>query len=249
LAGSLDLLTLPTGGAPVRLAVVALVLFVGLGATIVLDLPLSRPYWQMALAVTVILLPMTALQAAASREPFVALARGSATPLIVMTLATAGALFGLWLFAAHQSDRSPADGALLFLPAALIVPAVIGAPGGLEESSALATLGEASLVAGVAIFVGLLTPVNWRPIAGGVALGAQIGVLWVLGRGPVIGQDAGAIMPLSAALLLAETALLTVLTPLAALFARRFFQTVEDEAAEPRPISVPPRGARREDPN
>lgn len=247
LLGALDVLALPTGGAPVRLALVASALILGAGLTIALDRPRSRPYWQMTLAVTAVLLPMTALQAAASRVPFVAVSRGSAGPLIALTLATAATLLGLWLFAAYQADRRPADAALLFLPAALLIPAVLGAPGGLDESSALATLGEACLVAAVAVFVGSLTPETWRPIAGGLALGTQFALLWILGRGPVLGQDGGAIVPASAALLLVETVLLTVLAPLAALFSRRFFQTVEEEAGVVRPASVPPRGARRGD--
>jgi hypothetical protein len=243
--GAVDVVNLPTGGIPVRLMLVTLVLAVGLGMTVALDRPRSRPYWQMALATVVVLLPLLALQAAASRVPFVALSRGSAGVLLWLTLATAATLIAFWLFAAFQSSRSPEDGALLFLPAAVLVPAVIGAPGSLEESSALATLAVASLVAGTAIFLGSLAPRNWRPIAGGLALGAQFVLLWTLGRGPVIGHDAGTIVPFSAAMLLAETALLTVLTPLAALFSGRLFDTIEEESGERRRISVPAKGARR----
>jgi len=155
------------------------------------------------------------------------------------------ALFGLWLFAAHQSDQAPENGSLLFLPAALMVPAILGAPGLLDETSALSMLGEACLVAAVGIFVALLAPPNWRPMAGAVALGAQFIVLWMLGQRPVIGHDGGTVVPASAALLLALTTLLTVLTPLGALFSRRFFQTVEEETGGPRPTGAPARGARR----
>ena len=70
--------------------------------------------------------------------------------------------------------------------------------------------------------LGCSLPPSWRPLAGGIALGAQFVVLWMLGRGPVIGPDGGAVVPASAALLLALTTLLTVLTPLGALFSRRF---------------------------
>ena len=45
-------------------------------------------------------------------------------------------------------------------------------------------------------------PASWRPMAGGVALGAQFVVLWIIGRGPVIGHDGGTVVPASAALLL-----------------------------------------------
>jgi hypothetical protein len=108
-------------------------------------------------------------------------------------------------------------------------------------------LGESALLAGVAIFVGLLAPENWRPVTGGVALGAQFVLLWSLGHGPVAGNGSGAIVPLCAAILLTTTALLTVLTPLLALFSHRFLHTVEDEAGGPKPPPAPPRGATRAD--
>lgn len=198
----------------------------------------------MALFAALILMPIITLQASASRAPFVAMSRGSAGPLLWLTLATFVALIGLWLFAAHQSDDAPQDGSLLFLPAAVLVPAILGAPGSLDETSALSMLGEAYLVAGIATVVGLLAPARWRPIAGGVALGAQYALLWALGRSPVIGQDGGAVVPVSAVFLLSLTALLTVLTPLGALVSRRFFQTVEDESGGPRPAKAPMKGDR-----
>jgi hypothetical protein len=87
--------------------------------------------------------------------------------------------------------------------------------------------------------------VSWRPMAGGVALGVQFAVLWALDRGPIIGHDGGTVVPLSAILILAVTALLTVLTPLGALISQRFVQTVEEESGGPGLARVPARGARR----
>jgi len=245
LTGALDALRLPTGAAPVRIGFVVLALVIGIGLTVAMDRPGPRPYWQMTLLVTLVLMPLVALQASASRYPFVAISRGSAGPLLWLTLATCLALFGIWLFASHQSDQTPENASLLFLPAALVVPAILVAPGSLDETSALSMLGEACLVAGIWIFAGLLAPANWRPIAGAIGLGAQFVLLWLLGQRPVIGHDAGTVVPASAALLLALTTLLTVLTPLGALFSRRFFQTVEEETGGPRPASAPARGARR----
>jgi hypothetical protein len=245
LTGALDALRLPTGTAPVRIGFVVLALMVGIGLTVAMDRPGPRPYWQMTLLATIVLMPVVALQASTSRVPFVAIARGSAGPLLWLTLATCSTLFGLWLFAAYQSDQTPENGSLLFLPAALLVPAILGAPGALDETSALSMLGEACLVAGVWIFAALLAPASWRPMAGAIALGAQFIVLWMIGRGPVIGHDGGTVVPASAALLLALTTLLTVLTPLGAIFSRRFVQTVEEESGGPRPASAPARGSRR----
>ena len=245
LTGALDALRLPTGAAPVRIGFVVLALVIGIGLTVAMDRPGPRPYWQMTLLATLVLMPVIALQASASRVPFVAISRGSAAPLLWLTLATCVILFGLWLFAARQSDQAPENGSLLFLPAAVLVPAILGAPGSLDETSALSMLGEACLVAAVWIFVALLAPASWRPMAGAIALGSQFIVLWMLGRGPVIGPDGGTVVPASAALLLTLTTLLTVLTPLGALFSRRFVQTVEEETGGPRPANAPARGARR----
>ena len=61
----------------------------------------------------------------------------------------------------------------------------------------------------------------------------------------MLGRYGGAVVPVCAALLLAVTALLTVLTPLAALFSRRFFQTVEDRLAPTHLGNAPETGARR----
>ena len=227
---ALDLLHLPTGAAPVRLGLVIVVLALGVALTGILDRSGQRPYWQMALAGALVLMPVVALQASASRVPFVAISRGSAGPLLWLTLATLLTLFGLWLFAVHQSDQVPEDASLLFLPAALLVPAILGAPGALGESSALSMLGLSYLMAGVAILLCLLSPSAWRPIGGAVALGAQFLLLWALGRGPVIVSGGGSVVPACAAALLGTTALLVVLAPLGALFSRRFFQTVEDES-------------------
>lgn len=243
-AGASGVLPLPAGSAPIRIGLVVVALVAGIGLSVALDRPGPRPYWQMTLLVTLVLMPIVTLQAFASRVPFVAISRGSAEPLLWFTLATCIVLAGLWLFAAFQSDQVPENGSLLFLPAAVLVPAILGAPGSLDETSALTMLGEACLVAGVSIFLALNSPAGWRPIAGGVALGAQFVLLWALGRGPVLGQSSGTVVPVSAALLLAVTTLLTVLTPIAALFSRRFFQVVEEESGGPKPASAPKRGAR-----
>ena len=164
-----------------RLGLTAAVLAAGIGLSTALDRPAARPVWQIALITAMVLMPILALQAAASRAPFVAWARGSAGPLLWLTFAVVVALVGVWVFAVYHADRAPENGALLFLPAALLVPAMLGAPGPLDEAATLLTLGEAYLVAGLAVFTGMLAPARWRPIAGGIALGAQFVLLWRLG--------------------------------------------------------------------
>jgi hypothetical protein len=245
LAGAADVLRLPTGAAPVRLGLVIVALAVAWGGTLAFDHPRPRPYWQMALLVTLILLPIVSLQASVSRTPFIAVSRGSAGPLLWLTLATAATLCGLWLFAVYQSTDAPENSALLFLPAAVIVPAILGAPGAIDETAALTMVGETAAIAAGVIFVGLLAPGAWRPLVAGAALPVQFVALWLLGRRLVLGSDGGAIVPVTAIILLALAMALTVLAPLGAHVSRRFFQTVDEEPGETKPASVPPRGARR----
>lgn len=247
LAGATDALPLPVGSAPLRIGLVILGLAAGIGLTMALDRPGARAYWQVALGTALILMPVVTLQASASRVPFVAIARSSAGPLVWLTLAACATLAGLWVFVTYHAKDAPENASLLFLPAGLIVPAILGASGSLDESSVLAMLGEASLVAGVVILLGLLSPANWRPVAGALALGAQFLLLWALDRRPVIGESAGLIVPSSAVLLLAAAVILTVVAPLGALFSQRFFQTVEEESGGPGTARVPEKGARRQE--
>lgn len=245
LVGALDFLTLPAGGAPIRLGIVILGLVIGIILTTLTESHRSRVFWQVMLGSVLVLIPVLALQASAARSPFVALARSSAGPLMSFTVAALAVLVGIWLFAVYQADEAPENAALIFLPAALLAPAMLGAGGSLDETATLTMLSEASFVAGLTVFLAMLAAPSWRPIAGGVALGAQFVMLWVMGRGPVIGEHAGWVVPFCAALLIGASVTLTVLAPLAALFSRRFFQTVGDESGATTLTSAPPRGARR----
>lgn len=221
------------------------VLLLGIGATFILDRASARPYWQLVLAVILIEMPVVALQSSALREPFVALGRGSAGTVIWLTLACLCVLLGLWIFALLQ-QRDPAENAaLLLLPAALIVPAILGAGSDLDETASLAMFGESALLAGAATFFALVCPAGWRPLIATVTFIMQFVGLWLFGRGPVIGPEAGFISYLSLSVVLAATLIMVITPPFGAVFTRRFFQTVEERSGTPTPASVPQRGARR----
>jgi hypothetical protein len=225
--------------------VVAVVLLLGIGATFIFDRDSARPYWQLVLAVLLVEMPVVALQSSALRAPFVALGRGSAGPIIWLTLACLLVLSGLWVFALLQ-QRDPAENAaLLLLLPALIVPAMLGAGSDLDETASLAMFGEAALLAGAAAFVALLGHAGWRPPIATATFVFQFAGLWLFGRGPVIGPEAGYVSYVCLGLVLVSTLVMLTSAPLGAVFTRRFFQTVEERSGTPTPAGVPQRGARR----
>lgn len=244
--GAAEVVALPTDAVPVRIGVVVALLGAGLGLSVLRERALARPYWVLMMCAVLILLPTLALQASISREPFVSLTRGSAGPLLWLTFATFVMLGALWLYAAFQSTDSPGDASLLFLPAALLTPGALGAEGLVGETSILSMLAQASFVASAATFAGMLAPPRTRPIVAAVALVVQFFLLWVFGRGPVLAEFGGRIVPLAAASLLALAIAFVFLAPLAALFMRRFVQTIEESRGITRSSAVPPRGARRQ---
>jgi hypothetical protein len=245
IAGAMHLLPAPPIAAPLRLIVVVAVLLLGVGATFVFDRASARPYWQLVLAAVLVEMPVVALQSSALRAPFVALGRGSAGPVIWLTMATLLVLGGLWIFTLLQ-QRDPAENAaLLLLLPALIVPAMLGAGSELDESASLAMFGQSALLAGAAVFVALLGPASWRPLVATAVFVLQFTGLWLFGKGPVIGADAGLISFFSLGLVLLGALCMLISAPLGTLFTRRFFQTVEERSGTATPASVPQRGARR----
>lgn len=185
-----------------------------------------RDVWLVTLLATTVALPLVALQAAFAREPFVSLGRGSAAALGWATLALIVALLFLWGIVCWLASDEPAEGSFLFAPVVTLVPAVMGARGGLGEQAALAALAQAMLVAAAAIGVGALLPRPMQPLVGATALGAQFVALLLLGRGPVFAAEQGRIVPVLAIVVVAVTALLAVFAPIGALVVRRFRQTM-----------------------
>lgn len=244
-AGAMQLLPAPPIGAPLRMIVIVAILLLGIGATVLLDRAAARPYWQLVLAVILIQMPVVALQSSALREPFVALGRGSAGPVIWLTLACLLVLLGLWIFALLQQRDPPENAALLLLLPALIVPAILGAGSDLDETASLAMFGESALLAGVLTLFALVCPAGWRPIIATMTFVIQFAGLWLFGRGPVIGPEAGFISYVSLSVILAATLIMVITSPLGAVFIRRFFQTVEEKSGKTATASVPQRGARR----
>jgi hypothetical protein len=222
----------PAGSIPLSSLLIIAVQTLGVLLARELELPIWRRVWLLALASTALLLPLTALQAAASRVPFVSLARGSAGPLIWSSVAVVVAVLALVALVAFVSADLPEQAALLFTPAAVLVPALLGAPGNLNERSALTALAEASSVAAAVAFVGWLLPRGAQPLVAASALGVQFVVLWTLGYDPSFAADRGGVVPILATVVLVCTVVAAVLVPLTALVGRGLLRAARD-AAEP----------------
>src|SRR5581483_11662990 len=165
LAEALTRFRLPfrTGDAPVALLLIVLTQALGYATARGSGrVDLSR-HWLMALIATAVVLPTMALQAAFAREPFVSLGRGSASGLIWMTLAALATLIAAFVVACGLGASAPADGSLLFVPVAAVVPAIAAAPLELNEQDALGALIVAMVVAGLAIGFGESLPNGYRP--------------------------------------------------------------------------------------
>lgn len=226
-AAFLDL-PLPTMAVPLAPLVIVVVQAIGVLLARELELPTWRRVWLLLLVTTVVLMPIVALHAAAARVPFVSVGRGSAAPLAWATAGAIAAVVGLALLTAVLAADAPDQASLLFLPAALVVPAILGIPGEIDQRAALRSLVEVSAAAAVAAFLGWALTRGTRPLVAPVALAVQLGVLWVFGYRPpsILGQ--GAVVPILGTVLLVVTGIVTVLVPLLALTARRVVRAAQE---------------------
>ncbi len=222
LAGIFSVVSLPDiiAGIPLSLALIVVVQVIGVLLGRDIEQARWSQVWLLNLATTVLLLPWLALQSSVSRVPFVAWARDSAGTLLWTTAGVLLALIAVVLLTAGVSARMPEQASLLFLPAALLVPAILGTPGQLDERSMLRTLAEVAMVAGATAVVGWMLPRGARPMVAPAGLALQFAVLWLLGYGPAFAPGRGGIVPAMASLILVVTVAAAVLVPLAALTAR-----------------------------
>lgn len=207
-------------GLPLPIILVVVVQLLGLLLAREIEAGSWRRLWLLALATTTIAFPALALQAASAREAFVSLELGSAGTLFSSTVVAIAALLGVAILAAAQAIGEPEHASVLFAPAALLVPAMLAAPGTLDERSALAALAESMALAAIATGLAWLSPPGGRLLAGPVALAAQFMVLWLLGYSPRFGADQGAVVPLLSILLVVTCVVTVVAVPVVALAAR-----------------------------
>ncbi len=182
--------------------------------------PLHLP-WLTHLAATVGLLPLLAIQVSLLREPYVALSEGSAWPVIVATVVALGFAIVLAVATAVRFWRQPDQASLVFLPAALLIPAAIGQRAEITISRALTILAIAMLIGAMATVLAAPMALVWRLVVPPAALGFEIIFLWIAGYGPVFHHTSGAIVRLLYLMLLFGTIILVISVPLIAIWLRR----------------------------
>ncbi len=180
-----------------------------------------RTAWLVALGVTIGLVPLLTLQATLARLPHVGSAAEPATPVLLATLGTAVVLLMIAGVVAVGARAEPHGAGPLFLPAGLLVPAVLSVQALPAELPVLRTLAAVSALMGVAIVVAWRLPEGLRPLIGPVALGIEFVLLWSTGRGPTVDPTSGRIVPVLYGALIAVTVVLVVVVPLMAVWVRR----------------------------
>ncbi len=177
--------------------------------------------WIVGAIETAIILPVVALQTMIAREPYVSQNMGSAGPVLVATSFVALVQIGVAVYIAASSWQHPEEAGLIFMPLALLVPAVIGARHEILEESAVRTLAQASLLAAGATVIAWALPRNSRPFVPAAALAFQFFALWVSGHGPSFARTSDEVVPFMYASLLVLTVVLTVGVSILSLYTRR----------------------------
>ncbi|CAN5705317.1 hypothetical protein BH09CHL1_BH09CHL1_34370 [soil metagenome] len=210
----------PTGW-PKGIIVLVLCLFVGMYLSNDEGTTLFSRGWVANIITAVAIMPLTALTVALARQPHVSLAAGSAwsaillAGVLVLVMICTGIAFGIW------SADGPDESGLLILPVALIVPAMIGVRGEIDQAAALQALAGAAMIACIAAIMSWSVAPGLRAFAPPLALGLEVIVLWLAGRGPSFENTSGQVVPLLYSLLFAMTVLIVVGTSIVAIIAKQ----------------------------
>jgi hypothetical protein len=209
------------GGWPFIVASVVTVLLVGIALSRDEGATLFTRGWVSNLITTIAVMPVAALTVTLSRQPHVALTAGSAWAPILMTGLLCVLLIAIAIAFAIWSADGPDEAGLLVLPAAMIVPAIIGVRGEIDEASAAQALAQAAMIASIAALMSWSVAPPLRAFAPPVALGLQVVVLWLSGHGPSFTRTSGQIVPLLFSILFAVTVAVVVGTSIIAIIVRQ----------------------------
>lgn len=195
----------------------------GLLAARSLKSPTLMLSWISCVVVSCLLAPVLALQVTVLREPYVSLARHSASPALFASLVAmiAVGLSAAWCVAAiaHEPDRA----ALLFMPVAMLWPAMLGVGAVVSQRSALLAQAVVFLLCALATAICVLLPPLLRVFVPAGTLAVEFILLWMTGHGPWFQPTSGDIVRVICVVSLVLCVILTVATPLAAMAAGAYF--------------------------
>lgn len=229
--GILPVFSSPAAATPRGMLALLLLQVAGLFAARLLNAPILVLSWTTTLFASCLLGPLLALQVTLLREPYVSLARHSATPALFATFVVAIViLFGaVWCVVVGWSD--PDRAALLFMPAGLLWPAMIGAGSVVSQRAALLTIAHVTLICAVAIAISVVLPPFSRIFVPAGMLAIQFVLLWLAGQGPLLQSTSGGIVRVIYIGSLVLTVVLIVTAPLMATAAGTFFARRDDRLA------------------
>jgi hypothetical protein len=134
--------------------------------------------WFSTLICSAVLVPLLALQVTLLREPYVSWGRGSASPPLVATLVVAMVLLVCAVWAVATSWDDPDQAGLLFMPQAMVVPALIGMRSTILESATLRIFGQILCLAAIAIAISWLLPPAMRLLTPPIAIAVEFVWSW-----------------------------------------------------------------------
>lgn len=188
--------------------------------------------WLVNLLTLATLMPLLALQSTFSGIPYVSASRSSAEPVVMTGIVTIVVLVAIALVSATLSYESPGDAVVLFLPAALIVPVVLGGPASDIPDRGLISIITVSVAAAIAAAGAQVLPDGIRPVIGPIAALVVAGALYAAGRGPAVPDTSGRIVSILLWSIIGLSVLLTVIVPLVARWLRHVDGAVRLAATE-----------------
>jgi hypothetical protein len=198
--------------------------------------PLMRS-WISTLICSSVLVPLLTLQVTLLREPYVSLARDSAAPSMVATVIVSMVLLAGAVWAVATSWENPDESGLLFMPQAMMTPALIGMHSTILQRPALSMLGKVLFLAAAATAVAWLLPQASRLLVPPVAVAVEFVALWATGYGPWFHATSGDIVRVLYSVMLAVSVILVVMVPYVAAWVNHGAGLVKQ--SRPKPVRKP----------
>jgi len=177
--------------------------------------------WIATVITSAVLVPLLALQVTLLREPYVSWSRGSASPSLVATLVVSMVLLAGAVWSVAVSWAEPDVAGLLFMPQAMVVPAMVGMRSTIKEQPALEMLGKIMLLAAAATAISWVFPPATRILTPPFAVAVEFVLLWATGYGPWFHETSGDIVRVLYSVMLALAVILVVAVPFVALWVKQ----------------------------